>query len=155
MKKVTREKLIMILMLIIAFVPLILGIKPMVVLSGSMEPAIKTGSLCFVNKSKDYESINEGDIITYKLLGEKITHRVVEKRDEGCLTKGDANDVKDLGIVNKSNYYGKMIFSIPFLGYLIIFLKEYRPYIFTLVFMLLLIYFITKSIRKRKERVYD
>ena len=43
------------------------GIIPYVVLSGSMEPTIKTGSLCFVNKHTDIENIKEKDIIAFKL----------------------------------------------------------------------------------------
>ena len=42
-----------------------LGIVPYVVLSGSMEPTIKTGSLCFVNKNISIDKIKEKDIIVY------------------------------------------------------------------------------------------
>ncbi len=39
------------------------GIVPYVVLSGSMEPTIETGSVCFINKNTKISSIKEKDII--------------------------------------------------------------------------------------------
>ena len=39
------------------------GIVPYVVLSGSMEPTIDTGSLCFINKNAKYEDVKEKDNI--------------------------------------------------------------------------------------------
>ena len=95
-----------------------LGIKPYVVLSGSMEPTIKTGSLCFINKNTDYSSIKEQDIIAFKLNnGTLVTHRVVNKTSNGLETKGDSNNDLDGVITTKHNYVGKNSFWIPYLGY--------------------------------------
>ena len=44
----------------------ILGFKPYVVLSGSMEPTIKTGSLCIINQNVKYNEIKEKDIIAFR-----------------------------------------------------------------------------------------
>ena len=98
-----------------------IGITPYVVLSGSMEPTIKTGSLCFINKHADYDNIKEKDIIAFK-SGKKtlVTHRVVSINEEGFETKGDNNNNKDEGIVTKDKYVGKNIFWIPKLGYAVI-----------------------------------
>lgn len=95
----------------------IFGITPYVVLSGSMEPTIKTGSLCFINKHVKYEKIKEKDIIGFKSDNVLVTHRVDSITDEGFITKGDNNDNQDGGVVTKSNYVGKNIFWIPGLGY--------------------------------------
>ena len=96
----------------------ICGITPYVVLSGSMEPTIKTGSLSFINKHVKYEKIKEKDVIAFKMDDETlVTHRVDEITDNGFVTKGDANDDKDGGIVTRKNYVGKNIFWIPVLGY--------------------------------------
>ena len=68
------------------------GIVPYVVLSGSMEPTIETGSVCFINKHADYDSIKEDDIIAFQMKnGPLVTHRVVEVTDSGLTTKGDNN----------------------------------------------------------------
>ena len=92
------------------------GITPLAVKSGSMEPAIHVGSVCFVNENTPFEDIKEGDVIAFKVEGTMVTHRVVDVSDEGLQTKGDANDAKD-GYTTKENYVGKNIFSIPELGY--------------------------------------
>ena len=98
--------------------------KPMIVMSGSMEPAIKTGSVVFINTHEDIKDIKENDIITYKLLDAFITHRAVEANEHGIITKGDANRSKDLGIVTEENFYGKELLTIPYAGYILFYIKQ-------------------------------
>ena len=94
------------------------GITPYVVLSGSMEPTIKTGSLSFINKHAKYEKIKENDIIAFKMNDKTlVTHKVIKITDNGFETKGDANNNKDGVLVTKDNFVGKNIFWIPYLGY--------------------------------------
>ena len=99
----------------------IFGVKPYVVLSGSMEPKIQTGSLCFINTKVKFDSIKEDDVIAFKLEdGTMVTHRVIEITDEGFLrTKGDANESRDEIKTTKDNYVGKNLFSIPKIGYVV------------------------------------
>lgn len=68
-----------------------------VVLSGSMEPEIPTGSVVVVDGRK--KEWNPGDVITYRRGNMVVTHRIVEKSEEGYYTKGDANAEEDAGIV--------------------------------------------------------
>ena len=97
-----------------------IGIQPYVVESGSMEPEIKTGSICFVNKNAKYEDVKVGDIIAFKIsTNEFATHRVCEISDQGFFTKGDANSGRDDIITTKNNFIGKNVFSIPNLGIII------------------------------------
>ena len=98
----------------------ILGIKPYIVLSGSMEPTITTGSLSFINSRVKYENIKEKDIIAFKAGdGTLVTHRVVEITEEGFQTQGDGNKQRDGVTITKKNFVGKNIFSIPKIGYLV------------------------------------
>lgn len=98
----------------------IFGIVPYVVLSGSMEPTIDTGSICFINKNINIKNIKEKDIIAFKLQdGTLVTHRVVEITDEGIVTKGDNNADVDSNLVKQNNYVGKNIFWIPKVGYVV------------------------------------
>ncbi|MDR0979119.1 MAG: signal peptidase I [Lachnospiraceae bacterium] len=62
--------------------PNIFGYKMFIILSGSMEPTIKTGDVII---SKSQETISNGDIITFqdKKSGNRTTHRVVEIVFEG------------------------------------------------------------------------
>lgn len=96
------------------------GIVPYVVLSGSMEPTIETGSVCFINKHADYNSIKEDDIIAFQMEnGTLVTHRVVEVTDSGLTTKGDNNTDIDGSITTEKNFVGKNVFWIPKIGYVI------------------------------------
>ena len=86
------------------------GNKPAVIVSGSMEPTIKTGALVLIHFS-DFDDCEVGDIITYYHPGfdELVTHRVVEKGDDYYWTQGDANAARDSVSVIADNYYGKVV----------------------------------------------
>lgn len=84
------------------------GYSCLKVLTGSMEPEIKTGENVIIKKCKDYKI---GDIITYITKDlEVITHRIVSKEGELYYTKGDANNVEDSEPIPISQIYGKVIF---------------------------------------------
>ena len=98
----------------------ICGIIPYVVLSGSMEPSIETGSVCFINKNVKYESIKEKDVIAFKMNdGTLVTHRAVKIDENGIVTKGDNNKDEDSNLVTNKNYVGKNLFWIPKVGYVV------------------------------------
>lgn len=86
------------------------GNKPAVIVSGSMEPTIKTGALVLIHFS-NFDDCEVGDIITYYHPGfdELVTHRVVEKGDDYYWTQGDANAARDSVSVIADNYYGKVV----------------------------------------------
>lgn len=89
--------------------------------SGSMAPAISTGSVVFVS-STPMDQVEAGDVITYQDDGSNlITHRVVEvfagSTSLRFETKGDANDVRDAEPVYAGDYVGTVTYSIPYIGY--------------------------------------
>lgn len=97
-----------------------IGVRPYVVLSGSMEPQIYTGSICFINTRASYEDVEAGDVIAYETAsGMMVTHRAVQITKTGIVTKGDANDVSDGITTTKNNFKGKALFTVPCAGYLI------------------------------------
>ena len=108
-----------------------LDINPCVVVSGSMEPEIPTGSLCFIDCQQKDPDI--GDIICYKTEDLSITHRVVGVTDSGYITKGDSNDSADPGIVKQSQIFGTYLFDIPKLGYAVMFLKSVEGIVAALI----------------------
>lgn len=86
-----------------------------------MEPVYHVGSLVYV-RPVEPDTLEEGEVITFSLTGNTMaTHRIVEVIGSGediqFRTKGDANDIEDGSLVQASNVVGKVIFSIPFLGY--------------------------------------
>lgn len=98
------------------------GICPYAVLSGSMEPVIDTGGMVFTNTAD--RQPQEGDIITYRLNGNLVTHRVV-RQENGCyITKGDANQGEDAIPVLPSRIVGTVCFSLPILGFVVSYLQE-------------------------------
>lgn len=118
-----------------------LKIKPAVVMSGSMEPALHTGSVCFVD-TKKADSVGVGDVIAFHIQETYITHRIVEETEEGFITKGDANDSNDMWVVQKNDVEGKTIFSIPYIGYAVRALMSKRgKIIFIGVFIVILLSF--------------
>ncbi len=117
--------IIAIMAIVLFIVPIAIGIRPFIVLSGSMEPTIKTGSIVYINTNVNYHEIQKNDIIAFKVNNQTVTHRVVEvnKNDESFITKGDANKDRDALPVSFINYRGKTIFSIPYLGRIVAFFK--------------------------------
>lgn len=115
------------------------GIVPYVILSGSMEPTIKTGSLCFINKQVDVQEIKKKDVIAFKLDdGTLVTHRVDKINKDGIITKGDNNKRVDDGVVTANNYVGKNIFWIPKVGYVVMAFQSTRGKIVLITCVVLL-----------------
>ena len=123
------------LLLLISRIPLPGNYKVMTVLSGSMEPSIKTGSIVFVKPLSGYK---EGDVISFKDIENQdriVTHRIVNVISgmDGLYyeVKGDANDSPDWMQVPKENVVGKVLFSIPYIGYALNGIRQ--PIVFTLL----------------------
>ena len=110
----------------VLLLPGLFGIRPYVVYSGSMEPGIPTGAVVFVKEEKF--SPKKGDIITFHNGNTVITHRVVKNTDGICTTKGDANKTADPVTVKESQIVGRVVFHLPYLGYVIHFLRARIPF---------------------------
>lgn len=111
--------------------------------SGSMEPAMMTGSTVFVVDVPP-ERIAEGDIITYRDDGRNlVTHRVVERHSGPTsirfTTKGDNNDAADAEPVYRNDVLGMVaswdvpvigtVYGIPIVGYLVAFAQTTAGYV--------------------------
>jgi len=107
-------------------VPDFMGYKPFIVLSGSMEPAIKAGDL-IVTKRIAPEDVRVDDIISFRADSNVVvSHRVVEINTEGgvsFLTKGDANVGMDAISVHPEDIEGLYIWRGAGLGKFALFLQ--------------------------------
>ena len=65
------------------------------VATGSMEPAINQNDIIIVKSDTNYKI---DDIVTFRSDDAYITHRIITKRDDVIVTKGDANNTKDVAI---------------------------------------------------------
>ena len=154
---------------LLTLLPLRTPIKPFIVLSGSMKPTIPEGSIAFIVRGQT-ENIKIGDIITYKRpdkAQENVTHRVAGittiDGKEAYKTKGDANNDLDLWTVRKEAIWGKLAFSIPFLGFVINFTRTRLGVVLVIVLPLILIALDEirvivqeiKKMRKKKEPITE
>lgn len=106
---------------------LIFGFRTQVVISGSMEPSIPTGSLLVVGPIAA-SNIAVGDVVTVdrSVGGGLVTHRVIETTpvDEQVSLKlqGDANASPDPQeyLVDSAE---KVLVTLPWVGYVALFLR--------------------------------
>ena len=150
------------LLLIFSVFPIAGNYKIFIVKSGSMAPAIKIGSLVVIKPVNNYKI---GDIITfgpYSKTKAPITHRIYDiKVVDGqpiYITKGDANNAPDAREVAKRDILGKVLFSVPYLGFAVDFAK--KPLGFVLIIVVpaaIIIYDEIKKIIKeiKNKRISD
>ncbi len=106
---------------------MIIGWTPVVVTSGSMEPALGTGAIVHVDDAVDYAGVGAGAIIVFDdpaIAGRRVTHRVtgIERTDGASVevvafrTKGDANATVDSTLVPVANVEGVARLVVPYAG---------------------------------------
>lgn len=107
------------------FVPRFLGYEAFTVVSGSMEPKISVGSIVYA-KEAPFDDLKVGDIISFRLSDQaNATHRIIaiDKDKQQFTTKGDANNAEDKSPVSYNNVIGKVGFTVPFLGFISVYIK--------------------------------
>ncbi len=115
------------LLFVATLMPIPGNVQVKVVKSGSMEPAIHTGSIVVIKPAASYAV---GDIITFgKDTKTQIptTHRIIAIEGTGAsatyTTKGDANDTADQVVTRLSDIRGRTLFTVPFVGYALAFAR--------------------------------
>jgi len=147
-------------LLVVSVLPITGNFKIKIVQSGSMQPEIKMGSIVAIKPVDDYRI---GDVITFQVAKNKepITHRIhdikVVEGEPRYITKGDANNAPDQREVSQREIIGKVLFNIPYLGYVIDFAQ--KPIGFSLIIIIpaLVIIFdeakkIYAEVKKRKAK---
>jgi signal peptidase len=106
------------------------GTQLLAVMSGSMEPVIHVGGIVAV-RPVAVSDLQVGDVITFANQGNPdvlVTHRIVSLDARGgqtvITTKGDANDTIDALTVSASRAVGRVDFTLPWLGYLMMWLAS-------------------------------
>jgi signal peptidase len=73
----------------------LLGIEPYIVLSGSMEPEIRTGSLIYIDTltPEEARALKAGDTVTFVVdkQGTKVTHKIYEVVGQGYVRDKNGN----------------------------------------------------------------
>ncbi len=119
--------------------------------SDSMVPTLHSGDLVVVAPATSPAVFLVGDVITFHpTAGYTTTHRIAAIDATGITTKGDANATVDAGQLQPGQIVGRVSATLPFAGYVAVFLQQ--P--FGLVALLLLIVALAVAwelIRKRGE----
>lgn len=86
----------------------LLGWKPVIVLSDSMEPTYTSGDILLVREKNETPDVN--DIVMFKQrnfgMNTYVTHRIIGKDASGYITKGDANNASDPGRITETDIVG-------------------------------------------------
>jgi signal peptidase len=88
-------------------------------MSGNLEDSLEIGDLAIIERG-NYEDIKIGDIIVFQQpitddVNILIIHRVIDIKDEGLVTKGDANQNADRGFVTSDEYQGVYVSKVTWL----------------------------------------
>jgi len=104
-------------------------VRPTVIISGSMRPAMEVGDIAIVAEINP-EALQEGDIIQFRAVERPIptVHRIIEAcREEEeelyFITQGDANNAPDEPVKSEM-VVGKVVFTVPKAGWFTITVRE-------------------------------
>lgn len=105
---------------ILLLLPVATGCKAFAVLTNSMSPTLRYGTLVFVQKV-DFNEVKVNDIATFQSQKDQdkiFTHRIVkiDVEKQAFTTKGDANPVEDAVDIGYSQMVGKVVAIVPFAG---------------------------------------
>ena len=113
-------------LLLSAALPLLIGMHPNTVKSGSMSPTIETGDL-IVSSQVSPDEVKVGDIITFEDPnggGALITHRVraITPGDERIefITRGDANNNSEQWNIERGGTLGRVSYRVPMVGFALV-----------------------------------
>ena len=130
------------------------------VMSGSMEPTITTGSLILIKPKAQYAL---GDIISFHPKTDEsiiVTHRIVRQVNKGAdvfyETRGDANNGSDRQLIGTDQVIGASLFAIPWIGYVLKFIRTLPGLIIIIVIpATLIIYEELKKIRRESALIIE
>ena len=134
-----------------------------VVASGSMVPVLEVYDVLVVQGHDPFEEIEIGDIIVFNRPSDHnrvIVHRVVSIIDENpkiIRTQGDANPASIPGTdfpISEEEYIGKVVFTLPQVGYVTQVLKPPTNYI---IIAIVIGVMVVKQMmgKKKKEKITD
>jgi signal peptidase len=109
--------------LLSSVLPLAFGDRSLVVRSGSMTPAIRTGDIVAVHPIAP-TSARIGDIVTFDNHGKLTSHRAraIERRGTSVIftTQGDANTGQEHWKVPANGRIGRVMYRVPKLGFVVV-----------------------------------
>jgi len=151
--------------LIIAFVVafgLLVGLRIGLVPTDSMKDKISVGSLVVIQPVKSIEDIRKDDILSYSYGSQDYIHLVasVVPSEGGTIVMVGANkdDPKYETLkhtIDFQSVHGRMVLSIPYLGYVIMFVKQYFIVVLAVFICLLLGLLLSRALLEKKNNDED
>ena len=126
----------------------ILGYRPFIVLSNSMDGVFSAGDMIVSKQVEDPQSLQPGDIITFSSIdpnnyGGIVTHQIrgvtTYNGETAYQTYGVATGVDDAYPVPADNVMGQYAFHLPKMGYFFNFLKTPAGYVTVILIPFLLL----------------
>jgi len=105
------------IILIAIFIPI------RVVVTDSMAPTYRTGDLLLIDTDTNFPA-RLGEVITFTVNGETVTHRIVGIEGNFLVTQGDNNAEADAWLTPFTAVEGRPFVHVPKVGYLLLFLKS-------------------------------
>ncbi len=131
-----------------------------VVASGSMLPVLEIYDVLIVQGHEPFDDIEVGDIIVFNRPSDHnrvIVHRVasiIDDEPKTLRTKGDANPASIPGTdfpITKEEYIGKVVYTLPQVGYVTQLLKP--PINYVIIAVVIGVMIVKQITKKKKEKV--
>jgi len=132
-----------------------------VVASGSMIPELQVYDVLIVQGHEPFEDIEIGDIIVFNRPSDHnrvIVHRVVSITDDDpktLRTKGDSNPASIPGTdfpITQEEYIGKVVYTLPQIGYVTQLLKP--PINYVIIAVVIGVMILKQITKKKKEKEF-
>ena len=114
--------LLLLSLLLLALAALTLLGPARVVVSDSMAPTYRPGDVLWIRPLSG--PLAPGMVVSYDFQGKLVTHRIAAVQDGQLVTRGDNNQEVDPWRVPLSSVVGTPVLRIPYLGYVLFFLKH-------------------------------
>lgn len=150
------------IVLIVAFtvaLGLIVGLRIGLVPTDSMKDEISVGSMVVIQPVKDISDVRIGDVLSYSYKSVDYIHKVKSVAGNVIVMVGANSDdpkYQDLKhIIDFSSVHGRMVLSIPYLGYVIMFVQNYFIVVLSVFICLLLGLLLSRAILEKKHNDED
>ena len=129
--KISNIIIIILSVVIVSYIGLLVfGYRVYAVKTASMHPDIKQGSIAIakkLNADEVFDELNIGSDIVFKTSsGNTLTHRVImlDEENDRLQTQGIREGSTKDAEISSSNVLGKVSFSIPLIGYLVMLIQS-------------------------------
>lgn len=150
----TIELVLIAIVFAVVVLPLPFGIKPSIVMTGSMEPTVPTGSIAWIDENFDEGDLEVGTIAVYEpKLGTEVMHRIVAIDGDTYTFQGDNNAAPDLASPTAESVEGIYLLHVPEVGRAFSWFMDNKiPVLLVLVGVNLAVYVLSACISRRTDK---